>query len=134
MEIKVNNKNIKIADTEIEKLMKSLDITKDEAIETWLSDNDYVINEQVEKLTEKAKINKADKIVVTDKTKKRQSVERKSKENPIKEKIIKILVNALHNELKPELLQVTNKSKLIEFTYLGKQYKIDLIEKRQKKI
>ena len=129
MEVKVNNKIVKINDNEIKKLMKNLEITEAEAIETWLSDNDYVNNEQIEILTKKAKENKTDKIVASDKTT-RKKAERQPKENPIKEQIIDILASTLRNELTPELIQITNKSKLIEFTYFGKQFKLDLIEKR----
>jgi len=133
MQVKVNDKKtVIIKDSEIKQLMKSLDITEQEAVETWLFDHDYTTNEQVEILSKKAKANKTDKIVVTDKTTRKQ-VERTPKENPTKEKIIDIVASALRNELMPELIQVTNKSKLIEFTYLGKQFKLDLVEKRQPK-
>ena len=133
MQVKVNDKKtIIIKDNEIKQLMKTLDITEQEAIETWLFDHDYTTNEQVEILTKKAKANKTDKIVVTDKTTRKQ-VNRQPKENLTKEMIIDILTNTLQTSLSLENLQVTNKSKLIEFTYLGKQYKLDLIEKRQKK-
>lgn len=133
MQVKVNDKKtIIIKDKEIKDLMKSLDITEQEAVETWLFDHDYTDNEQVEILTKKAKANGTDKLVVTDKTTRKQ-VERKPKENPTKEMVIDILASALRNELTPELIQITNKNKLIEFTYNGKQYKLDLIEKRQPK-
>ncbi len=55
MKYNFNGKEINIPDTEIEKNMKLLDISKEEAIEMWLDDNDYTENEEVEKLTEKAK-------------------------------------------------------------------------------
>lgn len=133
MQVKVNDKKtVIIKDSEIKQLMKSLDITEQEAVETWLFDHDYTTNEQVEILSKKAKANKTDKIVVTDKTTRKQ-VERTPKENPTKEMIIDILASALRNELTPELIQITNKSKLIEFTYNGKQFKLDLVEKRQPK-
>lgn len=132
MEIKVNNKVVKIPQKEIENLMKTLELTEQEAIDTWLFDHDYVNNEQAQILTDKAKVNKTDKLYVNDKTK-RKPVERVAKTNPTKEKIIDIMASALRNELTPELIQITNKSKLIEFTYNGKQYKLDLIEKRVKK-
>lgn len=133
MQVKVSDKKtIIIKDTEIKQLMKSLDITEQEAVETWLFDHDYTTNEQVEILSKKAKANKTDKIVVSDKTTRKQ-VERTPKENPTKEMIIDIVASALRNELTPELIQITNKSKLIEFTYNGKQFKLDLVEKRQPK-
>lgn len=52
-----NGKNLTIPDNELEKLEKKLDIPRNEAIQCWLDDNDYTLNEEVEKLTEKAKKN-----------------------------------------------------------------------------
>lgn len=132
MVVEIKGKKINIKEEEITKLMKTLEITEEEAIDTWLFDHDYVNNEQAQILIDKAKVNKTDKLYVNDKTK-RKPVERVVKTNPTKEKIIDIMASALRNELMPELIQITNKSKLIEFTYNGKQYKLDLIEKRVKK-
>ncbi len=132
MVVEIKGKKVNIKEEEINKLMKTLEITEEEAIDTWLFDHDYVNNEQAQILIDKAKMNKTDKLYVNDKTK-RKPVERVVKTNPTKEKIIDIVASALRNELTPELIQITNKSKLIEFTYNGKQYKLDLIEKRVKK-
>lgn len=132
MVVEIKGKKVNIKEEEINKLMKTLEITEEEAIDTWLFDHDYVDNEQAKILIDKAKMNKTDKLYVNDKTK-RKPVERVAKTNPTKEKIIDIVASALRNELTPELIQITNKSKLIEFTYNGKQYKLDLIEKRVKK-
>lgn len=52
-----NGKNLTIPDNELEKLEKKLDIPRNEAIQCWLDDNDYTVNEEVEELTEKAKKN-----------------------------------------------------------------------------
>lgn len=48
-------KNINIPDEEIEKSMKVLGISKEEAIDLWLCDNDYEEDEEAEALTVKAK-------------------------------------------------------------------------------
>ena len=55
MKYNFNGKEINIPDAEIEKNMKVLEISKKEAIEMWLDDNDYTENEVVEELTAKAK-------------------------------------------------------------------------------
>ena len=55
MKYNFNGKEINIPDAEIEKNMKVLEISKEEAIEMWLDDNDYTENEVVEELTAKAK-------------------------------------------------------------------------------
>ena len=130
MQVKIDNKTIIIKDTEIKQLMKSLDITEQEAVETWLFDHDYTTNEQVEILSKKAKENKTDKIVVSDKTT-RKHVERQSKENPTKATLITIVAQALENA--GIYANITNPTKLIEFSYQDKQFKLDLVEKRQPK-
>lgn len=52
-----NGKNLTIPDAELEKAMRILKISKDEAIQMWLDDNDYTINPIVEELTEKTRKN-----------------------------------------------------------------------------
>ena len=58
MTIEVNGKSVHIPDAEIANSMTKLDLSKDEAIQMWLEDNDYCENEEVEILTAKAKENK----------------------------------------------------------------------------
>lgn len=132
MVIRLNNKDVKIPDNEIKKLMKVLELTKQEAINTWLNDNDYTTNEQIEELTRKAKENKTDKVVAVDRTKPRKKVDREPKANPDKEFIIDKIYYLLCEVEHTEQVKITNKTKIIEFTYHGKQFKLDLIEKRKK--
>lgn len=75
MKYNFNGKVINIPDAEIEKNMKTLDISKDEAIEMWLDDNDYTKNEVVEELTKKAK--EVKRYEKADKPRKERKVERK---------------------------------------------------------
>lgn len=58
MKYKFNGKEINIPDGDIKKLMTSLDIPKEEAIEVWLDDNNYTDNEEAEAMTQKAKANR----------------------------------------------------------------------------
>ena len=55
MKYNFNGKEINIPDKDISNLMASLDITKDEAIDTWLDDHDYIDNAEAEEMTKKAK-------------------------------------------------------------------------------
>ena len=50
-----NGKTVNIPDTEIEKNMKLLEISKEDAIEMWLEDEGYLDNEEQNELDEKAK-------------------------------------------------------------------------------
>ena len=132
MKYKINNKEINIPDEEIKNLMETLELTEQEAISTWLDDNDYTINEQVEELTKKAKANGTTKIGARVNVENKKVV-RERKENPIKAFIIDQLWQKLAEIEHIYDLKVENKEKLITFTYNGNDYKLDLVQKRQKK-
>lgn len=126
---KFNNKNIKIPDAEIEKNVRILNISKEEAIQMWLEDEGYLENEVVEELTAKAKVNKINHDAKSDKP--RKSVKKERKPDEEKENLIKILEKCLKNEGFDT--KVTNKSKIIEFNIGENHYKLDLIKQRPPK-
>lgn len=130
MNYNFNGKNIKIPDAEIEKNMRILEISKEEAIQMYLEDEGYITNETVEELTKKAKTNGTTKVKAKS-TKTRKSVKRERKPDEEKENIIKILENALKQAGIDA--NVTNKAKIIEFSIENNQYKLDLIKKRPPK-
>lgn len=129
MTYNLNGKNIRIPDAEIEKHMKLLGISRDEAVQLWLEDEGYLENEVVKELTEKAKINKVNHEAKTNKP--RKSVKRERKPDEEKEKLIEILANCLKNA--GFETEITNKSKIIEFNVGENHYKLDLIKQRPKK-
>lgn len=125
----LGDKNIRIPDADIEKSMKILGITQEEAIQMWLEDEGYLENATVEELTAKAKENKISHDAKADKP--RKSTKRERKPDEEKENLIKILANCLENggfEVK-----ITNKSKIIEFNVGENHYKLDLIKQRPPK-
>lgn len=130
-----NDKKIKIPDADLERTMKGLDVSKEEAIEIWLEDEGYLDNDEQEALCKKAKENRVTATVhqaKSDKEKKKRVVERK--ENPLKEKIIALLAETLSKEEGLQDIQVVNIGKLIEFKSItGEEFKLDLIQKRKKK-
>lgn len=83
-------------------------------------------------MTAKAKANKTDKVVATDKTKARKKVEREPKPNPLKAEIVQKIAEMLKNEGIVDI-KVTNPTKLIEFSIENREFKLDLVEKRAKK-
>lgn len=132
IQVKVNNKMVSIPKKEVERLQNKLHLTENEAIDLYLTDNDYKTNEIVQELTQKAKENKS--IVhnaKSEKERKKRTVE--PKKNPIKEEIIQNIFNYLKNSCGIDNILITNSSKLIEFSYQNKNFKLDLIEKREKK-
>lgn len=124
-------KTITIPDAELEKSMKLLDISKDEAIQMWLEDNDYCENEEVEILTAKAKENKAVQHGAVNANKSRAATKRERKPDVEKEEIISKLAEFL--ETIGNSVKITNKSKLIEFEIGENHYKVDLIKQRPPK-
>lgn len=129
MNYNLNGKTIRIPDAEIDKSMKLLKISHDEAVQMWLEDEGYLENEVVEELTAKAKENKINHEAKADKP--RKSVKRERKPDEEKENLIKILADCLESH--DFEVKITNKSKIIEFNVGGNHYKLDLIKQRPPK-
>ena len=87
MKYDFNGKTINIPDAELEKSMKLLGLSKEEAIEMYLEDEGYLENEEVEELTKKAKANKINHEAKADKP--RKAVKRERKPDVEKENIIR---------------------------------------------
>lgn len=124
-----NGKVVRIPDAEIANNMELLDISREEAIQMWLEDNDLQTNEVVEELTQKAKENKVNRGAKSDAPRKKKAPERKP--DTEKEDLIEKLANFLTNEGFDA--EITNKSKIIEFDFGGNHFKLDLIRQRGKK-
>ena len=125
----INGKPIKIPMADIAKYMAKLGITQSEAIELWLTDNDYMDNEEVNRLSQQAKDNKTNLRADAGERKKREVTK---KENPTKEGIIRVLAATLEN-IGAVNIKITNVNKLVEFEMDGNNFKLDLVQKRQPK-
>ena len=129
-----NGKMLKIPDDEIAKAMKSLELTKDEAIQMWLEDEGYLDNEEQEALEKKAKESRITATIHQAKNtqaKKKTQKERVRKENPTKEMVIAEIAKILPNFA--ENVEITNVSKYISFTIGDEKFEINLIQKRKPK-
>jgi hypothetical protein len=126
-----NNKCVTIPEEEIENNMKLVD-SREEAIQIWLEDNGYAVNEEQEALCAKAKDNRITSIIhearEDDVEKKRTVVK---KENPTKEMIISKVAELL-KELADDVV-IENAAKIVTFNLDGNSYKLDLIQRRAKK-
>ena len=126
-----NGKNLTIPDNELSALMK-LDLTKEEAIQTWLEDNEYLDNEEQIELDTKAKKVKIDHgASAIDKTEKKPRTPRTVKVSDEKVALFEILVGNLMENY--ENVDILKENKLIQVEIGGKIFKIDLIEQRPKK-
>lgn len=131
----LNGKNIKIPDEEIKKNMEILDLSEDEAIQLYLEDEGYLENEEVAELTKKAKDSGIMSTIHGAKAEKpKAKVERERKENPTKERIIAEIGKFLCQLDGISGVNITNIGKIIEFECENKHFKLDLIQKREKKV
>lgn len=128
----VNGKNVNIPDDTIKKYMETLELTEEEAIQTYLEEEGYLENAEVEEMTKKAKINKTDKIVVQSKVEKKKT-ERKPTENPLKQAIIEDIYKFLAQNGTLYNIKVVNKTKTIDFYAENKYFSLNLVEHRPKK-
>ena len=128
-----NGKIIRINEKTIENLMDKLGLDREDAIQVYLEDEGYEINEEQEELTQKAKDNKITATIHKAEAQKKERKKIERKPNPDKEDLIANLADFLNELDEVTDVNITNIGKLIEFNFKGKAMKIDLVEKRVKK-
>ena len=126
-----NGKSVNIPDTELDKNMKLLDISQAEAIQLWLEDNDYEVNEEQAELNKKAKKVKInhDARAIKPKTDRKPKNVKVSDEKQYVFSNLKALLEEFFEESGGQV-EVLNKNKLLQLKYGNKIFKIDLIEQR----
>ena len=127
-----NGKVINIPDKEIENYMQSLELSKADAIELWLDDNDYTENEEQNALDEKAKKVKISRGASSETKEKKEKKPRTTVVSDEKVQLFNDIVNNL-SEIYGSDLQIVTQNKLITIKIGAKTFKIDLIEQRQPK-
>lgn len=127
-----NGRTVTIPDKDIEKNMKALELTHEEAVQMWLEDNDYEVNEEQEELDAKAKQVKiqhgASAIDKQNKEKKERVVKVSDEKQALFSDIYQNLV-----EIYGESVEIVKENKLLTVKVGTKTFKVDLIETRQKK-
>ena len=127
-----NGKVINIPDKEIEQSMKVLELTNEEAIEMWLEDNDYEVNEEQVALDEKAKKVKIQHgASAVDK----QTKEKKERKVVASDEKQALFDNIYHNlvEIYGGTVEIVKENKLLTLKIGQKTFKVDLIEQRPPK-
>jgi co-chaperonin GroES (HSP10) len=133
MKYNFNGKNINIPDVEIQKSMKLLGMTKEEAIELWLEDEGYLDNEEQNELEQKAKDNKITATIHgAGGEKKKQSKPKTVKVSDEKRVLFSQIEGFLKNYTTHEV-EILKENKLIQVKFGEKVFKIDLIEQRPPK-
>lgn len=136
-----NGRMITIPDKDIERLQKSLSISYNEAVYTWLVDEGYFTDETVEELSEKAKQNRISATIhqaKADETKKKERKPREKKENPLKKQIISGIHDYFLDEIghtlpKNATITIRNNEKYIDLCVDGIEFTINLVQHRAKK-
>ena len=125
-----NGKTVVIPDKEIESNMKALDISREDAIEMWLDDNDYTTNEEQENLDKMAKNVKID--VGCDQKSRKKATKPREKKVSDEKKAVFDSIFAFLSENYGENATILNENKLIQLKIADKTFKIDLIQVRNK--
>ena len=127
----LNGKKIRIPDTDLERIEKGLGITREEAIEIWLEDEGYEINEEQEALDKSAKASRITQTIHGARANgaKKRTVTRK--EDKTKESIIALLAETLKESA--DEVKIVNIGKLITFKLGDDMFKLDLIRQRKPK-
>jgi len=128
MKYNFKGKEINIPDKEIATNMKMLDISKEEAIDMWLDDNDYISNAEAEEMTKKAK--KVKRYEKSDAPRKKVTKERKV--DPDKAELFNLLVDGV--AVSAEVINVVGKNEAeFSFKFRDGNYTVKLIKHRAPK-
>lgn len=126
------NQIVKIPREEIERTMKGLGCSEDDACWIWCEDNGKIINEEQEELTKKAKENRITATIHqarAETTKERKKVERKP--DQVKDELVEQLAEYLKEYV--DNVAITKIGKMIEFDIKDEHFKLDLIRQRKPK-
>jgi len=124
---KINNRTITIPDKDIENFMKRHELSEDEAIQLWLEDNDYLENETVNELTEKAKTIRH---YEQSATKERKKTVRERKVDTEKEYLLNILINTINQQ---DCIESVKNEAEFSFSHGENSYTVKLIKHRPPK-
>ena len=133
MVYKHNGKAIVIPDDVIANNMQKLSITKEEAIELFLDDEELTENAEQQALTQKAEsaVKTSNIIKAQSAPKPKTQRERVTKPDELKENIIDTIAKSLI--LRGGTVQVEDKRKLIIYTVGDEEFKVNLTRTRKKK-
>ena len=126
-----NGKNVNIPDAEIEKSMRLLEISREDAVDLWLEDHNYQINEEQEELdaaASKVKINLGNG---AEDKKTRKGTPRTVKVSNEKKDLFQIILENLKENY--ENVTVLNENKLLSVKINEKSFKINITEDRKPK-
>jgi hypothetical protein len=125
---------VKIPREEIERTMKGLGCSEDDACWIWCEDNGKIDNDEQNELDKKAKDNRITATIHQARaeiTKERKKVERKP--DQVKDELVENLKAFLIEQCFMENVTITKVGKLVEFDCGNEHFKLDLIRQRPPK-
>ena len=128
------NQFVKIPQDEIDRIMKGLGVSEDDACWIWCEDNGKIDNEEQNELDKKAKENRITATIHqarAEQPKERKKVERKP--DQVKDELVENLKAFLIEQCFMENVTITKVGKLVEFDCGGEHFKLDLIRQRPPK-
>ena len=123
-----NGRVITIGDNDIKNLMDACSCSKEEAIDIWLTDHDFIVNQEQEKLDKSAKNAGMRAQSGTKTSKKTHEVKVSAEKRELFSEILSDLEDVYRNSVK-----ILKENKLIEVKIGEKMFKIDIIEQRPSK-
>ena len=127
-----NGKTVRIPDKEIKSLMSLLDLSEGDAIQTWLEDNDYEVNEEQNALDNKARQVKVKHDAQSEKPRKKSDKPKIVKVSDEKKSLFSEILTDLEDVYRNDV-EILKENKLIQVKIGNKVFKIDIIEQRPKK-
>ena len=127
------NQFVKIPQDEIDRIVKGLGVSEDDACWIWCEDNGKIDNEEQNELDKKAKESRITATIHqarAETTKERKKIERKP--DQVKDSLVESL-KAFLIEQEFENVTITKVGKLVEFDCGGEHFKLDLIRQRPPK-
>ena len=130
-----NGKKVTIPDKELQKCMEKLELSLEDAIDLWLADNDYEIDEEQEELDEKAKKVRIQHNAGMDKTRTKSEKPRTTKVSDAKKEVFYQFSEFLKKfcEENPACYSVLTENKMFQLQFGGETFKIDIIQQRKPK-
>lgn len=128
------NQFVKIPQDEIDRIMKGLGVSEDDACWIWCEDNGKIDNEEQNELDKRAKDNRITATIHqarAETTKVRKKIERKP--DQVKDELVENLKAFLIEQCFMENVAITKVGKLVEFDCGGEHFKLDLIRQRPPK-
>jgi len=135
MQYTYKNKNYNIPDDEIDKIIDKYECSIAEACESYLTDKELIVNEEVEKLNRTASKNRITQTIHDAKGEKKPRKAREKKENPLKKEIIDAVFRFLAEKYLEKIdISIQNAEKYIDFTIENRNFTLNLVEHRPKKV